>query len=72
MRDIGRFIEREMKKMEDADRNEFISGYIKNECPKNGLLSEKVLATVLKFTLQGLHFLHSNNRVHRFESVIFV
>lgn len=67
MKDVIRFIEREKKKpADDPQVNEFVLAYIKNECPKNGFLSEKVLATVLKFTLQGLHFLHSNNRVHRY------
>ena len=66
--DIIRYIEREKEK-EDAEpgsEGDAIRAYIKNECPKNGLLSEKVLATILKSTLQGLQFLHSQSRVHRY------
>lgn len=61
MQDVLKHIEREMDK-EDAEKAKF--------GPGDGLLSEAVIATILKFTLLGLQFIHSKSQVHRCAFVV--
>jgi hypothetical protein len=74
MLDIIRYIDREKEKEdnEESSSEETIRFFLQHECPKDGLLTEKILATILKFALRGLEFLHSKSRVHRCAFLLLV